>query len=420
MPAAILLTFSTMEKGKWKMNIYTNTSSLPDKIKSNVNSSGQSKRPRANTLRLQGLNAIAVAAMSFYSAGSHAADADQSMFSFSGFGTVGVVHSSQDKADFTASPKQPDGAGYSHSWAPGVDSRLGAQISADLTSQLSATLQVVVEQQWDKSYRHQIEWANVKYAFTPDLSVRLGRTILPLFLISDTRKVGFASPMIRPSGEIFRTLSVTSVDGVDVSYAFHAGEVKNTTIAFFGKHDEKFPGFNNAHVTARGIVNNSTYGAATFHVGYLKAKLTVPDLVATPVPAISALGDHGPISTLTVGASYDPGNWFASAEWVKGNADLMGRQSAWTVNAGYRLGDFTPYASYSRLRQDEPSLLFNVAQSAAAVGVRWDVMKNTDVKLQYERISARDGTAGIFTNVQPGFANDPKANVISVAVDFVF
>src|SRR5690606_36346614 len=40
---------------------------------------------------------------------------DDSMFSFSGFGTVGVVHNSEDHADF-ATDFGPDGAGHSDSW----------------------------------------------------------------------------------------------------------------------------------------------------------------------------------------------------------------------------------------------------------------------------------------------------------------
>jgi hypothetical protein len=43
-------------------------------------------------------------------------DTSPSIFSFSAVGTFGVVHSSEDRADFTASPLAPDGAGFSDSF----------------------------------------------------------------------------------------------------------------------------------------------------------------------------------------------------------------------------------------------------------------------------------------------------------------
>src|SRR5450631_533125 len=94
---------------------------------------------------------IAIAMLSYpacvYSADSMA-DSGQSMFSFSGFGTLGVIHSSEDDADYIASPLAPNGAGFTHEWSPDIDSRLGAQVTAHFTPQLSAMLQVISEQNY--------------------------------------------------------------------------------------------------------------------------------------------------------------------------------------------------------------------------------------------------------------------------------
>src|ERR1700684_422544 len=103
-------------------------------------------------------------------------DSGSSVFSFSGFGTVGETHSSEDKADFTASIFQPNGAGHTRIWSPEVDSLIGGQ--------LSAVVQVIAQQNYDGTYRPHVEWANVKYQFTPDLSARIGRVELPTFLFS--------------------------------------------------------------------------------------------------------------------------------------------------------------------------------------------------------------------------------------------
>jgi len=128
------------------------------------------------------------------------------LFLLSGFGTLGVVHSSEDRADFvTTGIFQPDGAGHTHAWSPHVDSRLGLQLRAALTDRLSGTVQLVAESAYNNSWEGRInrryvpslEWANLKYQITPDFDVRVGRFALPTFLHSDYRKVGYALTMLR-------------------------------------------------------------------------------------------------------------------------------------------------------------------------------------------------------------------------------
>src|SRR5450631_3077804 len=84
------------------------------------------------------LKTIVLVAMLWAPICVHAAaeDPGPSMFSFSGFGTLGVVHSSEDHADFTTSHFKPTGAGYTHSWSGDVDSVIGGQVIAHFTPKL--------------------------------------------------------------------------------------------------------------------------------------------------------------------------------------------------------------------------------------------------------------------------------------------
>ena len=65
-------------------------------------------------------------------------------------------------------------------------------------------LQVVSEQRLDRSYRPIVEWANIKYQATPDLSLRFGRIALPMFLAADYRKIGYAYPVGAHAGRSVR------------------------------------------------------------------------------------------------------------------------------------------------------------------------------------------------------------------------
>jgi hypothetical protein len=169
-------------------------------------------------------------------------DPNSSMFSFNGFGTAGVVHSSEDQADFTSTVFKPNGAGYSHNWSADVDSRIGAQATANFTGQLSAVVQIISEQAYDNIYRPSVEWANIKYQFTSAFGVRLGRIELPTFLVSDFRKVGYAIPWVRPPVEVYGVAPVTNNNGMDLSYRVHLGSITNTLSGAYGRNNKlEFP-----------------------------------------------------------------------------------------------------------------------------------------------------------------------------------
>jgi hypothetical protein len=408
------------------------------------------------------LTSIALLVMALYTVGARAdEDADTPTFSFNGYGTFGVTHSSEDKADFTASNFKPNGAGYSHSWSASVDSLIAGQVTAKITRDISAVLQVISEQNYDNSYRPHVEWANIKYQITPDFSIRAGRIVLPGFLVSDHRKVGYANPWVRPPIEVYNLTPLSNSDGVDASYRMHIGELTNTVQGSYGKNEQKIPG--GSIVKVKGdwsISDTAEYGAATVHITYHQANLTLGpfkplfDGFRQFGPEGVAIADKydsnsKPITFIGLGGMYDPGSWFVMGEWGSANSDsAIGKRTAWYVSGGYRLGEFTPYVTYAQTKADnklsDPGLTVSAlppfltgpatglnsalnsilsakpVQNTISIGVRWDFMKNTDLKLQFDHTSIGDGSIGMLSNTQPGFQLGGKVNMLSATVDFVF
>ncbi|WP_335944194.1 hypothetical protein [Pseudomonas sp. G166] len=402
------------------------------------------------------LNTLSLAAMTLYAGAVSAAEADTSMFSLSSFGTVGIVHSSEKKADFTSSIFKPNGAGHSRNWSADVDSLIGAQLIATFTPQLSAVVQVISEQRYDNSYRPFVEWANIKYQFTPDFSARVGRTVLPVFLLSDTRKVGYTLPWVRPPMEVYSLIPITSSDGVDLSYRFHIDEITNTVQGNYGQHDSRQPD-GAGQATARdlwGITNTTEFGALTTRFSYSQTELTVEQFNSF-FDAFRAFGAEGdaiadrydsnstPASFFGIGASYDPGDWFVMSEWGRLRShSAIGRTSAWYVSGGYRVDALTPFITYARSRAESdtsatgltastlPAIGLNNAlntilgsnegQQTLSLGVRWDFTKNMDAKLQYDHTRFKGNSIGPLINTQPDFESGGSFSVISLAVDFVF
>jgi hypothetical protein len=411
------------------------------------------------------LTAVILIALLWHPGRAHAStdEASPSMLSFSGFGTLGVVHSSEERADFSESGLNPNGAGFTREWSPDVDSRIGAQVNANLTSRISAVLQVLSEQNFDNTYSPHVEWANIRYQFTPDAGVRVGRIVLPIFMLSDSLKVGYAIPRVRPPLEVYSLLPLTDSDGADATYSMHVGGFINTVVGTYGNTSFKLPGDRSAEAKHTWVVADTLeYGSATLHIGYLESIL---DLDVDSLYALfGALRQFGPqgnaladrydvdkklTQLITVGGMYDPGSWFARGEWARRNLhSAIGESTGWYALGGYRLARFTPYLTYAQLKANsntsDPgltvsalppslagpaaalnaglnSLLGSIAvQNTATVGTRWDFMKNVDLKLQYDHTRLGAGSAGTLINVQPGFRPGGTVNLFSVVIDFVW
>ncbi len=424
---------------------------------------------------IQAFRAVIVILMIFSLPAASAEDrtSDSPRFSVNGFGTLGVTHSSENHGDFTGSYFQPKGAGFSRSWPATVDSKLGLQLDGRFSDRFKGVVQVVTQYNIDGTYTPDIEWANLAYQVTPDFSLRVGRTVTSTFLFSEVSLVGYANTWIRPPAELYFLLPVTNKDGIDASYQFQFGDLLDTLQVSFGRTTKKIRYGGEFKVDRYLDIHNSLeWGSTTFRLGFTSFDLDFEH------PALDALFDgfadfgnlvpgpageqalsivdrrhmrETPYQISTVGISHDPGNWLLMAEWARSTTKeptLTPDFTAWHITGAYRLGDFTPYLIFARVRSEDLSPLeipteglplplaqaagalnyglavisdnSAVAQHSVSAGIRWDVMENVALKLQYNRVSTDSGTSGGFINLQPGFRSGNTAEVFSVVLDFVF
>ena len=393
-----------------------------------------------------------------------------------GFGTAGVVHSSEKNADFVHGFFDPNGAGRTHDWAYSVDTKLGVQGDVRFSDRLSAVVQIVSQHRYDGSFEPKLEWANLKYRITPDFDVRVGRTVSMPFMVSDSRLVGYGNPWIRPPQEVYGLIPLTNKDGVDATYKLHFGEVTNSIHSSYGRTTQDLPG--GANLKAKDIFdvsNTLEYGPVTARVSYVRGKvdLNVPAVNALvngytqlgsalgAIPPFAPRGgqalavadkyrfDDAPITSFAVGASYDRDNWLVMAEWAKFNGhSVLADSRAWYVTAGYRFGAFMPYLTGARLTADSridpgvspaglPPPLAGAAtalnaglnaalnagrfaQKSVSAGVRWDFSRRAALKVQYDHIDLDAGSSGRLANAAPNFQPGGRVHVFSLAVDFVF
>lgn len=413
-------------------------------------------------------------------------------FSLRGYGTAGVVHSDNDEADFSTSQFiQPEGVGYSDNPSFKLDSKVGLQLDMVFNERWSAVVQIVSQDgygnSWDNSnvvddFTPSLEWANVSWRATDNLTLRAGRVVLPFLMMSDSIKVGYANHWLRAPIEAYYELPFFTSDGGDVAYKSSWGSTFNTFRAHYGVQKQVREEAAN-DVTLWGVNDTLEIGSLVLRAAYLKVEFesdstdltnlfqgfagmalalgqTQAAAEALRLQSIYDVAEKQEVELFNVGASYDAGAWF-----VMGEANRVTSEGVQTgsnggyLSGGLRRGAFTPYATLSRARSKDrnESLvplngfvpLFGAApptgpmaqaafgmgmginsfvgavtaisgQTTSSLGLRWDAANNIAVKLQLDHVDLDEGSVGRFLNVQPAFEPGGTVNVYSVAVDFVF
>ncbi|VXB41886.1 hypothetical protein [Massilia sp. 9I] len=386
----------------------------------------------------------------------------------SGFGTGALTYADTDKAEF-ARPNQASGS--SKDFRTGIDSNLGLQADLPVNSWLSFTAQGLVRRDAEEGYGAELSWAFAKAKLSDNLSVRVGRIGLPVFMISDYRNVGYANNMLRPPAEVYSQVPFNSVDGADITWQHGFGDTTVTSQLAYGSVKAPLPGNIHARGKKLAALNISAeHGPFTVRAGHATGEITISDSTSlnTLVGGLRATGAGYKFPQLvtlaneiepkekratfsSLGLSMDWNNVVVQTEFAKRKTKAyINDTSAWYVMGGYRIGKFLPYVSHANLKIDGAivntvpaacpagypaactptvqtlragvSRLPNSGvgqgeQSTNTIGVRWDFASSVALKAQIDRVKPKNGT-GLFLAAQPGFRD--TVTVGAVALDFVF
>lgn len=394
--------------------------------------------------------------------------ADGSMFKLSGFGTVGMTHSSESDADFRTGFTQPNGPGHTASTTFDTDSKLGVQGDWFLIpNKLTATVQVLADQNPDKTFTPNIEWLNVKWQASDNWYLRGGRVVAPTFMMSDSRSVGYTQTTIRPPTDIYSLNPITFIDGLDTGYQFGVGESLINLQLSYGKYSDKLTtgegSLFDADIDALLFNSNIEYGDVNVRLGLAQYDVSLKDesltayanlmdqLVGLGVPnaaQIRSMTLTSGVKTNIVGLgfTYDPGSWILQGEVVQrlsDSAQIKDLTSAYLLG-GVRMGKWTPYGMLSTLKTsidtiptvdpmivgvpaatavngNSTDLMTKLDQNSISLGVRYDVYKNMALKAQWDHIEKPANSQGNFVNRQGNFVAEKRSvDLLGLALDFVF
>jgi hypothetical protein len=339
----------------------------------------------------------------------------------SGFSTVGGTLTSDGK--FAYVHNATEFAGASNSLDVGLESRVGVQAVMTFDPQWSVTAQEVAKLRGTKNFDPATEWLFVQYRPVSDLKLRLGRVVLPTFLLSETVNVGYAAPWFRAPNDVYDAEGFEHLDGGQVLWQHSMGPFALKLEATYGSADGTFNAGGD-QISAR---SRSTFNAAVaiswrdLLLRYAETDLKVATML--PLSAADTISFVLHDRFHCVGLEYDDGRVLLMGEWTQRRENdvpiltgPLADDTSWYVAAGWHVAGFTPLVMYSVL-----DITHSVLQNPASyhtwdASLRYDVVGNLDLKVQVSRAQAANNAYWI----QGDGASNGYVSVYSFGADLVF
>jgi hypothetical protein len=312
-----------------------------------------------------------------------------------------------------------------------------------------------------------ISWAFAAYRPNSDLTLRVGRVNLDLYLLSDYRNVGFGYMFARPPVEFYGSLPST-LDGADVAQVWTLGGTRLRGKIFAGRTKYEDVQIRPA---VGGMISDEANGLVV-RAGYTHVAVSTNSPELQPLvnalgtvqgldlPGVSAqagatrsafefAGD--PINYGALGISYEMDDWQWSGEFTRLYGSAAAQYGEGYVAAGRRLGAFTVFGVASRIRSflspsaapawgaaAEPyvgpalaqqiqgvgaaaAFAANLAlanQHTLALGTRWDIHPRVALKFQWDHVWIdANGGGHLWAN---STGSTGHANIGTILLDFVF
>lgn len=370
----------------------------------------------------------------------------------SAFATLGVVTSSARDLQYQRVGIEAAGR---RATSFSADSVVGMQGNYRLGKGQELVLQALTRKSPRNNYAPRATLAFFNQPLTPELTVRLGRTRMPTFMLSESIDINYAHPWVRPPEEVYALNPFPDLDGVDLLYRPRLNGIDLELHPYFGLSRVDIAKTGKARLThLRGLSIGLSRGPLTVHLGHARARLRVrwgdsdffrlkQFLQASPTGhqlLAEMEGNRATTSFTSAGFQWDGPSWLLIGEFASRRTDAyVNSVNGWHLTLGHHLGAVTPYLKLARMRQTRPIVpsrlsaglsgieIFNAsrngAQESIAGGMRWDFHPQAAAKMEIARTRISHDAWGSFfptgdiLNTRVG---GRKLNTLSVSIDVVF
>lgn len=383
----------------------------------------------------------------------------ESDFSLRGFGTLGLVHNNSDDAGFTRDINQP--VGVKGGTSGHTDSRFGLQFSYRPNDTLETTAQVVSHYNFEGKYSPDLAWGFIKYSPSEQLELRAGRLGWDVYMLADSRDVGYSYLWVRPPVEYYGLLQFSKLNGADLVLRKPLGEGLLWGKLFAGEAADKFAIDEDSYADVSGsqLVGghiNYQHSDWQFRLGYTHLELgydikgdfgdLIEMLEASGNPVLGGIAEGATADAtyhfMSAGIALDRGPLQSQLMYtfLDSESDMVPNFHSGYLSLGYRLGDWTPYITFSIIEAQSqnratspqasplppsfgtPDLdgLNYPGQHTLSLGARYDFLPNMALKFQVDRSNVRrEGRQWILWREVEADWNG-RATVFSATLDFVF
>lgn len=325
----------------------------------------------------------------------------------SGFVTIvagRVISGDQVLSDY------PKAGIYDDDISTSPDTSLGVQLQTELIENIGFVVQAVSHGAQD--YSPEIDWAYVNIRVNDELSTQIGRKRLPLYYYSDHFDIAYTYLWVRPPADNY-TWQISNYNGISLNYEPRVNEWDVLINVYTGNETSndnellsELSG-NSVDETWKnliGIAGEFSKSDIDYRVTFLHSQLErkINGYIIEKNTNQQFLG---------VSVNIHPGEFSLLSELNRYQRPASNiKVDTGLLSIAYQLGDFTPYISYSKLKQHENRAGGDEEHSTSSLGVRWDVANNTALKIQYDKIEDKAELLKIFGD----------GELISVSLDYVF
>lgn len=394
------------------------------------------------------------------SSGAHALDTGISNVMVNGFGTIGLIKSSDKDLGFREEVSQQgifDEYNLSH------NSDLGLQVNYYATDKLDFGIQLLAKDRHKNSLDKSIQSAYINYSLTPKFDLRLGRLGVDSYLMSDYRHVGFTHLWTHLPTEFYAAHPVTAIDGMDIVFKQPLSEGLFRAKLWFGQAKYDFYSADTSTINLNQLLGSSLSWedeSWNFRLTYSQSKSKIDNDTIKPLEvALQAASSAGwPEATnftnLTINdktlryyaaaVSYDDAHWLIQSELglVNTGSTLVPGSLSGYLSVGRKLGTVTPFivgswvrSKHDRLIMPTPSLsaynslqqisqyVFNqfyMTQHTVSVGARWDIQPKVALKAQWDKTWVDQYSGFLLDRPAGAIAEKRQLDTFSITVDFLF
>jgi hypothetical protein len=334
----------------------------------------------------------------------------QSRININGFLSAGAS-STNTSANYVV----PGHGEIDNHWNASANSLVGLQFTAQLANSLQAVTQLIAtgdNTNGDIAYRVNAEWAFLRFSYSSNYQVRIGRFRIPTFLYSETEQVGYSYPWVQLPNEVYRIVPFDNINGVNILYRHPLGNSGwNLTIEpFYGSNDSKFTIHNQAAPTGVDVdFREDALKGGVVSVG--NDNMTVRGTYATlkltgQIPGqVKPLFSSDTTTYLDVALKWNVRHFIVQGEYARRSTpSQIAALTGYYGSIGWRIGKLTPIFTYAHIKTTNAhELALNPLsselpqdQQSYTLGLDYTLNTNLASKISVSQITPLNGTSGLF------------------------